>query len=117
MGDQMAKAFALAEKLKGMRPTRSRTTKKRFAQTLFDCAIKMGCNLQEAHSVLQAAMALSILRPVGETTVPAGSRRRVFLLPTWFGCGYRIHRGSPGIADVVVGKLKSGGSWVLAQSL
>jgi hypothetical protein len=56
----MARAFAVAEKLKGVRPSKVDDEQERYAQTLFNYALDMGHGIEGATSVLRAAMAVGI---------------------------------------------------------
>jgi hypothetical protein len=54
----IAKAWTVAEQLARMRPSDRGFERELFVETLFDCAIQMGCGVDGANSVLQAAMAV-----------------------------------------------------------
>ena len=54
-----AKAYAVADKLKTMRP--SNFERERFVEALFRCALMMGCEIEDATSVLLGALAVGEL--------------------------------------------------------
>jgi hypothetical protein len=57
----IAKAWTVAEQLARMQPSDS-TERVVFVQTLFNCALDMTGDLDDANSVLQAAMAVGIAK-------------------------------------------------------
>jgi hypothetical protein len=68
----MLKAWTVAEQIARMQP--SADDQERFAQTLFNCAIEMGRELDGANSVLKAAMAVGTAVPKQREFTNASAR-------------------------------------------
>jgi hypothetical protein len=61
----MLKAWTVAEQLAKMRP--SQDAQEAMVQTLFNCAIDMGHEIEGATSILKAAMAVGAVAPQRES--------------------------------------------------